>query len=115
MARLIPEDCRTKYSDVSSVADAEKAATPKLKSPKKQVTHEVTLKKDKDEDGYGFHLAYSNSFMGEDDSAGGHVIHWVGKGGPADIAGIRDGDRIICVSLTFYLCLPLFQFLIHFP
>ncbi|XP_076824134.1 uncharacterized protein LOC143470116 isoform X2 [Clavelina lepadiformis] len=85
-------------SNWKPVADAEKAATPKLKSPKKQVTHEVTLKKDKDEDGYGFHLAYSNSFMGEDDSAGGHVVHWVGKGGPADIAGIRDGDRIICVN-----------------
>lgn len=47
---------------------------------------------------FGFHLAYSESFM-DDDSSGNHVIHWVEKGGPADVAGIRNGDKIVAVRV----------------
>jgi len=59
---------------------------------------DVVLKKSPNEEGYGFYLAYSNSFMDRHEFAGEHVVHWIEKGGPADIAGLRDGDKIINVS-----------------
>uniref|UniRef100_H2XRV4 PDZ domain-containing protein n=1 Tax=Ciona intestinalis TaxID=7719 RepID=H2XRV4_CIOIN len=76
----------------------EAVKTPEQK--KKKVQHEVVLRKDRNEEGYGFHLAFSNSFSGDDNGLGGHVVHWVGKGGPADLAGVRDGDKIISVNGT---------------
>jgi len=36
--------------------------------------------------------------MDRHEFAGEHVVHWIEKGGPADIAGLRDGDKIINVS-----------------
>ena len=54
-----------------------------------------------EEIGWGFHLANQMSFMSPDDGAadsGGHVIHWVEKSGPAEYAGLRDGDRILEIN-----------------
>ncbi|XP_078486597.1 uncharacterized protein LOC100179724 isoform X1 [Ciona intestinalis] len=84
-----------------SEGDTKKDETVKIQEQKKKkVQHEVVLRKDRNEEGYGFHLAFSNSFSGDDNGLGGHVVHWVGKGGPADLAGVRDGDKIISVNGT---------------
>ena len=30
----------------------------------------------------------------------GHIVHWVEKSGPADYAGLRDGDKIMEINDT---------------
>ena len=32
------------------------------------------------------------------DNANGHMMHWVDKGGPADIAGLRNGDKLVMLE-----------------
>ena len=63
----------------------------------------MVLKKRTNDIDYGFSLAYSNSFMGLNEPEGGHVVHWVDKGGPANVGGLRDGDKIIAVSRYYLL------------
>ena len=53
------------------------------------------LSKEDDED-WGFKLANTISF--EMNNKPGHVIHWVEKGGPAEYAGLRDGDRLLAID-----------------
>lgn len=48
---------------------------------------------------FGFNLAYSNAFT-KDSCDGQHIIHWVEIDGPAFEAGLRDGDKIIAVSVA---------------
>ena len=53
--------------------------------------------------GWGFHLANQISFMGGDEDevkTVGHIVHWVEKSGPADYAGLRDGDKIMEINDT---------------
>ena len=41
--------------------------------------------------------------MGEDEEevkTVGHIVHWVEKSGPADYAGLRDGDKIMEINDT---------------
>ena len=59
---------------------------------------EIILRKGTFDIDYGFNLAFSNSFMGSNKTRAGHVVHWVNKGGVADVCGLRDGDRIVSVS-----------------
>ena len=43
------------------------------------------------------------SFMGGDEEevkTVGHIVHWVEKSGPADYAGLRDGDKIMEINDT---------------
>ena len=56
------------------------------------------LSKDDDED-WGFKLANTTSFnIDSNEKKIGHNIHWVEKGGPAEYAGLRDGDRLLAVE-----------------
>jgi len=65
-------------------------------------TADLYISKDKNigDDTWGFHLANQMSFMGNEDeeTTGGHVIHWVEKAGPADYAGLRDGDKVLEIN-----------------
>ena len=86
----------------------------KIKASKEENKNvEVTYKKaelfvvkdpevDDEETGWGFHLANQMSFMDADDDGTaktvGHIVHWVEKGGPADYAGLRDGDKILQIG-----------------
>lgn len=67
------------------------------KSEKQVTTLDLTLHRREGED-FGFHLAFSNSFI-EEAAEGEHVVHWVQAGGCAEDAGLRDGDKIIAVSI----------------
>ena len=88
----------TKFSGWKGFAglDSEKTKEELAKAKKEVVTttNDFTLQRDKDEDSWGFKIAFSNSFMGNEDK-NGHVIHWCEKSGPADTAGIRNGDRLV--------------------
>lgn len=93
----------TKFSGWKGFAGFDPTMTQEeaLKAAKKEIVvskEEFILNRDSEEEEWGFKLAFSNSFMGEEDKNDGHMIHWVEKGGPADLAGLRNGDRLIGIA-----------------
>nr|XP_039271903.1 uncharacterized protein LOC120346265 [Styela clava] len=90
----IPVSVLKAESNFSTDTTATKMA-PKATNTKntETVRREIELYRDEGED-FGFNLAFSNSFIG-DSNSGSHIVHWVEDGGPAFLAGLRDGDRIV--------------------
>lgn len=86
----------TKFSGWKGFAGFGEMTQDEIKATKKEVVvskEEFVIQRNENED-WGFRLAFSNSFMGND-KANGHMIHWVEKGGPADSAGLRNGDKLV--------------------
>ena len=84
------------------VTPIEKSEVDVISKPKRNfVEYEVTLVRDVISKSFGFFLAVANSFMDDDVTNAGHVVHWVSQGSPAHEVGLQDGDRIIAVSYCY--------------
>ena len=86
----------TKFSGWKGFAGFGEMTQDEIKATKKEVVvnkEEFVVTRNEGEE-WGFKLAFSNSFMGNE-KANGHMIHWVEKGGPADSAGLRNGDKLV--------------------
>lgn len=86
----------TKFSGWKGFAGFGEMTADEIKATKKELVvskEEFVIQRAENEE-WGFRLAFSNSFMGNE-KANGHMIHWVEKGGPADSAGLRNGDKLV--------------------